>query len=468
MELWAALITGIDIVARETMLVAAVGFLVGGLDDLALDLFYLVHRVRSRLLPPAARHGTLLDDYPVLAEPGRIALFVAAWDESAVIGAMLRTALTNIDHPNYRIYVGTYPNDRATVDAVAAVATDDSRVRLVVGPQNGPTTKADCLNALWRALLRDELAEGARAKAILLHDAEDVVHPGELRVIDTLIERHAAVQIPVLPLVAPGSRLVSGHYCDEFAEAHGKSLVVRQALGVGLPLAGVGCAVARAALQRIADEANGAPFDATSLTEDYEMGLHIAQRGGTTVIARVRERHGGPLVAVRAYFPGTVHTAVRQKARWMTGIALSGWDRIGWGRRFDWGDHWMRMRDRRAPVSVIVLAIAYCAIVAWFLALTGHAIGGTAPPPIAPVLATLLTINAGLLAWRLTMRAAFTGLAYGPREAMWSLLRAFVGNVIGLLAARRAVLRYIAMLRGAAPVWDKTAHHFPVQPPTLR
>ena len=40
----------------------------------------------------------------------------------------------------------------------------------------------------------------------------------------------------------------------------------------------------------------------------------------------------------------------------MTGIALAGWDRIGWGGRQRFGDHWMRMRDRRAPLAVLVLA----------------------------------------------------------------------------------------------------------------
>jgi adsorption protein B len=46
-------------------------------------------------------------------------------------------------------------------------AIDDPRVRLVVGMRAGPTTKADCLNQLWLALLADEASEGRRAKAIV-------------------------------------------------------------------------------------------------------------------------------------------------------------------------------------------------------------------------------------------------------------------------------------------------------------
>ncbi|WP_374129572.1 glycosyl transferase family protein [Sphingomonas sp. 28-62-20] len=464
----------VDFVAREALLFAAFGFLISGIDDLAIDGLYFLYWLRRRIAGRRAPRPTLAD---LAASParGRIAIFVPAWDEAAVIEPMLRTALARLDHPDYHLYVGTYPNDRATIDAVARVAAADDRVRLVIGPQPGPTTKAACLNILWHALRRAEAAAGAggdgdggdsdgrhagRARAIVLHDAEDVVHPGELRLFDALIGAHWAVQLPVLPLVDRGSQLVSGHYCDEFAEAHAKQMVVRQALGAGMPLAGVGCAIAREALDAIAARRQGDPFDTASLTEDYELGLTISALGGRGTLARLREFPGGPLVAVRAYFPASLDAAVRQKARWMIGIALAGWDRIGWGRPLDLGDHWMRMRDRRAPIAVVVLAAAYLALVASALSLLLHGLTGTVPQgPLAPPL--LLGVNAALLGWRLAMRALFTGAAYGAREALWSLPRAIAGNLIAMLAARRALSRYLAMLGGAAPVWDKTAHMFP-------
>jgi adsorption protein B len=46
---------------------------------------------------------------------------------------MLRTALGRFDHGDYRIYVGVYPNDPATIAAVGAVAREDRRVRMVSG-----------------------------------------------------------------------------------------------------------------------------------------------------------------------------------------------------------------------------------------------------------------------------------------------------------------------------------------------
>ncbi len=452
------MISVVDVIFRETLMFAAFGFLIGGVDDLAVDLAFGVRLVRQWFA--RAGHAATLADLPQPPSNGRIAVFVAAWSEAEVIGKMLASALSRFDHDDYLIYVGAYPNDRATIAAVARVAARDKRVRLVVGPVDGPTTKAACLNTIWHALLRDEAAAGGAARVIVLHDAEDVVHPAELRVFDALIGPHALVQLPVLPLVDRGSRLVSGHYCDEFAESHAKQLVVRQALGAALPLAGVGCAVARDALELLAAARGGEPFDPVSITEDYELGLAVSALGGTGIVARIREYRGGPLVAVRAYFPATLDAAVRQKARWMLGIALAGWDRIGWGRRGDWREHWMRMRDRRAPLAVLVLLAAYVALIAWAVAGVLRWINDDGAAPL-PVPAWLLGLNTALLGWRLAMRVLFTGWAYGGREALWSVPRVFVSNLISLLAARRAVTRYVAGLRGRTLVWEKTAHHFP-------
>jgi adsorption protein B len=456
-------VAAIDAVARESMMFAAIGFLIGGIDDLAVDGVFLAVWARRRLRRVDAGDG-MIADYPAKANPRRFAVFVPAWDEAPVIAAMLRTTLARYGDADYRLYVGTYPNDRATIDAVAAVAETDRRVRLVIGEKDGPTTKADCLNSLWRALHRDEAAGAWHAAAIVQHDAEDVVHPHELRVYDGLLDRYSVVQLPVLPLIDRRARLVSGHYADEFAEAHAKNLLVRQALGAGIPLAGVGCAIARAALDAVSQASDGSPFDAGSITEDYELGLTLSRLGADSVIARVRERAGGPLVAVRAYFPSTFATSVRQKARWMTGIALAGWDRIGWAPAHDLAEHWMRMRDRRAPFAVLVLAVAYLALVGWAGSGVVHWVVDTPRPAVGHATALLLRVNAGLLAWRMTMRFAFTTRDYGWTEGLWSLPRALVANLIALLAVRRAVWHYAKLLRGAELHWDKTAHVFPDDP----
>lgn len=123
----------LDVLAHELLLFAAVGLFVGGLDDLAIDLIW-ISRTAWRRLTIYRRHApAVATTLPPPANPGRIAIFIGAWDESAVIGDMLRTALGRFDHGDYRIYVGVYPNDMATIAAVRAVARDDGRVRMVNG-----------------------------------------------------------------------------------------------------------------------------------------------------------------------------------------------------------------------------------------------------------------------------------------------------------------------------------------------
>ena len=73
----------------------------------------------------------------------------------------------------------------------------------------------------------------------------------------------------------------------------------------------------------------------------------------------------------------------------------------------------------------------------------------------------MLRVNAAVLLWRIVARVVFTTRDYGWREGLWSLPRMLVGNLIALLAVRRALWRYAAMLRGAHVRWDKTAHVFP-------
>ena len=98
------------------------------------------------------------------------------------------------------------------------------------------------------------------------------------------------------------------------------------------------------------------------------------------------------------------------------------------------------------------------------LALLIHGLTGIAPLPLPPEIATLLVINAVLMAWRLIMRVVFTGRAYGWREGLMAAPRALVANLVALLAARKALTDYVRLLAGGKLTWDKTAHRFPDQP----
>ena len=444
-------------IASELALFAAAGFLLFAIDDLLVDLIYFGRRLWRGL--------TVYTRFPrafaeTLARPraaGRLAVFVPAWDESSVIADMLRATLKRWGDEDFRIFVGFYRNDPATAAAVASV--EDKRIEAVLVDADGPTTKADCLNHLYDALLAAECRERWTAKAVVLHDAEDLVHPLEIALFDRMIERAAIVQLPVVPLVDPDSNWISGHYCDEFAESHGKDLVVREAVGASIPLAGVGCAIERAALARLAAKEGGRPFIAASMTEDYEMGLRVGALGLRSMFVRIPAVAGSrAVVASRGHFPASLDAAIRQKARWVGGIAFAGWDRLGWGGGM--GERWMRMRDRRGPLAVLLMIAGYGAALIWLQLGIASGLGAPVQFSLSPALETLLVINAIMLAWRLLMRAGFVTATYGLKQGLLSVPRLVVGNVIAIVAGWRALTIHAD---GGPSRWDKTRHIFPVE-----
>lgn len=446
-------------IAAELALFAGVGFLLFAINDLIVDLIYFARAIWRALVIYTRYPRAFASDLREKSPAGFIAMFVPAWDESPVIASMLRATINRLDYRDYRIFVGYYRNDPATAAAIASVG--DERIEAVQVDCDGPTTKADCLNYLYDALVAYEVETGRSAAAVALHDAEDVVHPLEFRIFDRLIERAAVIQLPVLPLPDPRSRWISGHYCDEFAEAHIKELVVREAVGAAIPLAGVGCAIGRKALSQLAAMQEGKPFAGSSMTEDYEIGLRIGALGLKTMFVRLPACPGERgVVSSRGHFPASLGSAVRQKARWLGGVALAGWDRLGWSGGI--GERWMRMRDRRGPVAALLLIAAYGAALLWSQIWLAEALGAPIRARPDPLLLTLLTINAWLLAWRILMRICFTTSAYGVREGLISIPRLVIGNIIAILAAVRALAIHIG---GGARRWDKTRHIFPAELP---
>jgi adsorption protein B len=292
---------------------------------------------------------------------------------------------------------------------------------------------------------------------VVLHDAEDMVDPAALKVLECGLETAEFVQLPVLPEPQPDSRWIAGHYCEEFAEAHGKAMIVRDALGAGLPAAGVGCAFDRAILARLAEMREGqrGPFSVECLTEDYELGLRIKEAGGRPRFLRLRGEDGR-LVATRACFPATLDEAVRQKTRWIHGIALQGWDHLGWSKRPV--ELWMRMRDRRGPLTAIVLSAAYLLLVIAGVLWLAGLFGLGRPWDFDPALKLLIAVNSVSFAWRAAMRFVFTTREYGAPEGLRAVLRIPVANIIAIIAGRRALFGYVRSLGGAQPQWDKTRH----------
>lgn len=446
------------LVEHELLLFAGIFFLIGAVDEFAVDLCWLWLKLTGSASTPTV-------DLPVADKrelSGEAAIFIPAWQEAPVIGMTIAHALKAWPERNLRLYVGCYCNDPETIAAVVAAIEHDPRAKLVINDRPGPTTKADCLNRLYRALEVDEARSGVRARMVVLHDAEDMVDPSALWLMDRALDHAELVQMPVRPEPQANSRWVAGHYCDEFTEAHTKGMVVRDALGAGLPSAGVGCAIARPVLAKLAErQGQTEPFSADCLTEDYELGLGIADMGLRAKFLRVRSANGN-LVATRAYFPAQLDEAVRQKTRWIHGIALQGWDRLGWSRgsSANWMvESWMRLRDRQGPLTALVLAVGYLLLLLTALTQLGHSAGLGSGLTLDPLVKLLLWVNLASFAWRAAWRFGFTAREYGWAEGIRAVLRIPVANFIAILAGRRALWAYIRTLAGGAVQWDKTQHH---------
>lgn len=438
---------------RELLLFAGFWIAVGLIDELAVDLAWFWLRLTGR-----ARTRSLPKDYGNAPLAGPMAVFIPAFAEGNVIGTTIRHLLQTWQQDALRLYIGCYQNDPATLAAAIAAARSDSRLRLVLLDRSGPTTKADCLNRLYAALQADERRIGRRFRGVILHDAEDMVHPAALEVIDTALAAVDFVQLPVRPATDNGNRWVSGHYADEFTEGHAKAMVVRNALGLPLPAAGVGCGLSRDALERLVAFGGGhpdRPFSADALTEDYELGLILSKTGRGGAFLRLRAADGS-LVATVCCFPGTLATAVRQKTRWIHGIAFQAWDRLGWSKQPL--EFWMALRDRRGPLTTLVLAAAY-ALLALDAILALAQIAGLVPHlPLTDVQQILIKIGLLGLAWRALLKLLFVGWEYGWAEGARAVMRIPIANVIAIMAGRRAITAYIRSLAGEPVRWDKTEH----------
>jgi len=159
------------LIQHELFLFATFFFILGALDELAVDIAYVWLRLRGKIATER------VDEADLRARPlsGIAAIFVPAWDEARVIRPMLTHALLAWPQAEAHFYIGCYRNDLATFREAWIVARADARVHLVIHDCDGPTCKADCLNALYAALVADELRSGHRARMVVLHDAEDMV-----------------------------------------------------------------------------------------------------------------------------------------------------------------------------------------------------------------------------------------------------------------------------------------------------
>ena len=435
---------------------AAIAILVSGLDDLIVDAAFLAAWLKGRIGRRGARGA---EDLTPKREK-RTAVFVPLWRESGVISGMVEHNVAAIHYDNYHFFIGAYPNDEPTLDAVRDLESRFPHVHLAVCPHDGPTSKADCLNWIYQRMLLFEEHDGERFDIAVTHDAEDLIHPEAFARINTYAEEYDMVQIPVLPLPTPFPSIVHSIYCDEFAEWQMKDMPARKVMGSFVPSNGVGTGFKREALEKLASAEHNLIFEPACLTEDYENGLRLHKLGCRQLFVPLQRSNAG-LVATREFFPKSVRSAIRQRTRWITGIGLQSWERHGW--RGSLPQVYWFWRDRKGlvgnPLSLFSNFLFAYGALTWLAARAHGATWGLATHPLPQGLLIATLANQVL---RGVVRTVCATRLYGFVFGIGAPIRAVFANWINSLATFRAVYAYTrARILHEPLVWLKTEHAYP-------
>jgi adsorption protein B len=461
------------------VIVIAVLILVSSLDDFFIDIVYWARRLwRALFVYSNCEHTRYHELYRPAERP--LAIMVPAWQETGVIGHMAELVATTLDYENYHIFVGTYPNDADTQRDVDEVCVRFPNVHKVVCARPGPTSKADCLNNVLDAILQFEGRAHLTFEGFILHDAEDVVCEHELRLFNYLVHRKDLIQLPVYPFERQWNNFTSLHYLDEFAELHGKDIPVREALAGQVPSAGVGTCFSRRAMLALIEEGNGIAFDGQSLTEDYDIGLRLKERGMEEIFVRFpvlryqrhpvrrdklgQSREEANVVCVREYFPDRLATAVRQKSRWIIGIVYQGYRTHGWKRSLVL--NYFLWRDRKGAINNFVSFAAMLIMLQLGLVGVVQLVWSDAPHFVSIFQGqgwfdVVLLANVALMGNRMLQRIVFVSGYYGAKQGLLSVPRLLWGNLINFLANLRAIRQIIRCGDPRRVAWDKTTHDFP-------
>lgn len=462
---------------------SAILFVVSGLDDLFIDIWYWV---RYPYRAWKMRQYVPLQYETLLETPEKpIAVLIPCWGEANVIGSMLRHNTHAIDYTNYIFFVGVYPNDLDTIAEVRAAMAGNSHIQCVIGKQPGPTNKAANLNQIYQAIKQYETTQEEPFQMIVFHDSEDVIHPLSFKLYNHIIPRKDMIQLPVFPMVAPLYQFTHWLYADEFAENHTKNITVRESMGCHIPSAGVGTAFARRVIEVLEKDNDGKPFSETSVTEDYRTSLIVRQYGFkqiflTHAIRRTVWKRKGWLkpryveckvkerVATRAMFPEEYIKAVRQKTRWIIGIVFQEWEHTPWPGA--WRLRYSVMHDRKAFMTHFINGAGYLIFLFW-LFYRWYTDSDPSYPSLQeqinfePWVWQLIVITSFIMFARLVQRFIATYRVYGVLPAMLAIPRACYGNFLNMHAVLRAYGIYFmasGKKKRKKPVaWDKTEHTFP-------
>jgi len=224
-------------------------------------------------------------------------------------------------------------------------------------------------------------------------------------------------------------------------------------------------------------------FNPNSLTEDYEIGIKLGKRGARQIILiqyveriiskkrllrrGVRPKKIKELVATRAFFLTEFRKAMRQRARWVYGIAWQGLRNIGWEKSLKF--NYALLRDRVAFFANFLYLLGYLLII--YVAVVAGVRRFFRPDFVLPPLVgrgeiwwQLAIVVMFFFFWRLLMRFIFVNKVYGLGHALVTPIKMVVGNVLNIASSGLAMLWLIRALHtGREQGWIKTEHEFPAE-----
>ncbi|GIW34559.1 glycosyltransferase [Meiothermus sp.] len=244
-------------------------------DELIFDVAYLL-RFRS------LKKQTLTPEELEADRPQRLAVLLPTEQDAQRIGPMLRASLgyTSYSPLHLDFFVGIYPNDPKTLEAVEALSQEFVNVHVVVYDRPGPLPKGHLLNCMYGYLERFERNNRIRFEAVALHSADDVIHPYTFKLYSTLLRKYPAVQLPVLSLPSQSpfwKRWLEVSYAADLAEQQLRHLPLREHLGVFIPNASTGFALRRELLPEMASD--GHVFSEQPDATDFDPALRLWRIG---------------------------------------------------------------------------------------------------------------------------------------------------------------------------------------------
>lgn len=445
---------------RIVGLILVILYLVFGFDDVIWDILTLLRRSSYR---KNHMDFTMLKKKP----PKMLAMMIAAWHEANVIEAVVSNMIRSTIYPKsmYHIFVGVYPNDSETIEAVKRLEERFPNVHMVINYKDGPTSKAQNLNYVIRQIKLFEEKYDIRFASITVHDSEDVVHPYELLMTNYLIDTHDVLQFPVFPIMRMPkfsnffSTITTSTYADEFAENHFSTMVGRYSTGGFVPCAGTGFALSRETIESFGDEDI---LPSLSLTEDYRLSLTLYERGLQMyyVLEKLpRVTQNGKVrwefISTRSLFPNTFKTSVRQKTRWIYGITMQSLrfrDIFARNGMSIFGRYTL-YKDIKAKYGNLVILIGYPVFIYGIVSLFADIPLIYAPNTFAYYCCFVVT---AMMIIRQIYRGVSIYNVYGMRSVFFSCLfpplfpiRLIYGNIINLVATLKAYKQRYVLSRNA-------------------